>query len=30
MPFGDNDWLALTEEPALESDLPLCDSHHHF
>ena len=30
MPFGGNDWLALTEEPALEPDLPICDPHHHF
>ena len=30
MPFGNNDWLALTQEPALEPDLPLCDPHHHF
>ena len=25
-----NDWLALTREPALEPDLPICDPHHHF
>ena len=30
MPFGGNDWLALTREPALEPDLPICDPHHHF
>jgi predicted TIM-barrel fold metal-dependent hydrolase len=30
MPFGDNDWLALTPEPALEPELPICDPHHHF
>ena len=30
MPFGGNDWLALTQEPALESELPICDPHHHF
>ncbi|MFQ6029562.1 MAG: amidohydrolase family protein [Dehalococcoidia bacterium] len=30
MPFGGNDWLALTEEPALEPELPICDPHHHF
>ena len=30
MPFGGNDWLALTEEPTLEPDLPICDPHHHF
>ena len=25
MPFGGNDWLALTEEPTLEPELPICD-----
>ena len=30
MPFGGNDWLALTQEPALEPGLPICDPHHHF
>lgn len=30
MPFGNNDWLALTNEPILEPDLPICDPHHHF
>jgi predicted TIM-barrel fold metal-dependent hydrolase len=30
MPFGDNDWLALTQEPTLEPELPICDPHHHF
>jgi predicted TIM-barrel fold metal-dependent hydrolase len=25
-----NDWLALTQEPTLEPDLPICDPHHHF
>jgi len=30
MPFGDNDWLALTSEPTLEPELPICDPHHHF
>src|SRR2546427_12202498 len=30
MPFGDNDWLALTSEPTLEHELPICDPHHHF
>ena len=30
MPFGNNDWLALTQEPTLEPDLPICDPHHHF
>ena len=24
------DWLALTEEEALEPDLPICDPHHHL
>ena len=30
MPFGGPDWLALTTEPPLEPDLPICDPHHHF
>ena len=30
MPYGGNDWLALTEEPALEPELAICDPHHHF
>ena len=30
MPFGSNDWLALTPEPTLEPDLPIIDPHHHF
>jgi L-fuconolactonase len=30
MPFGGPDWLALTPEPALEPDIPICDPHHHF
>ena len=30
MPFGGNDWLALTPEETLEPDLPICDPHHHF
>lgn len=30
MPYGDNDWLALTQETTLEPDLPICDPHHHF
>ena len=30
MPFGGNDWLALTQEPTLEPELPICDPHHHF
>ena len=30
MPFGGNDWHALTQEASLEPDLPICDPHHHF
>ena len=30
MPFGNNDWLALTEETTLEPAIPICDPHHHF
>ncbi len=30
MPYGDNDWLALTTEPTLEPEIPICDAHHHF
>src|SRR5437870_5404935 len=30
MPYGGNDWLALTHEPTLEPELPICDAHHHF
>ena len=30
MPFGGNDWLALTQETTLEPDLPICNPHHHF
>jgi len=30
MPFGGNDWLALTKEPALEPEIPICDPHHHL
>ena len=30
MPFGDNDWLALTQEDPIEPEIPLCDPHHHF
>jgi L-fuconolactonase len=30
MPFGGNHWLALTQEPTLEPELPICDPHHHF
>src|ERR671924_861524 len=30
MPFGGPDWLALTSEPTIEPELPICDPHHHF
>ena len=30
MPYGDNDWLALTTEETLEPDMLICDAHHHF
>jgi predicted TIM-barrel fold metal-dependent hydrolase len=30
MPYGGSDWLALTQEPTLEPDIPICDPHHHF
>ena len=30
MPYGGNDWLALTQEPTLEPEIPICDPHHHF
>lgn len=30
MPFGGNDWLALTQEPTLEPEISICDPHHHF
>ncbi|MBM3941643.1 MAG: amidohydrolase [SAR202 cluster bacterium] len=30
MPYGGNDWLALTKEPILEPELPICDPHHHL
>jgi predicted TIM-barrel fold metal-dependent hydrolase len=30
MPIGDRDWLALTPEPTLEPELPICDAHHHL
>ena len=29
MPFGGDDWLALTQEPTLEPEIPICDPHHH-
>src|SRR5229473_3037055 len=28
--FGGTDWLALTQEPTLEREMPICDPHHHF
>ena len=30
MPFGGNDWLAVTQEPTLEPEIPICDPHHHI
>ncbi len=30
MPFGGNDWLALTEEATREPEMSICDPHHHF
>ena len=30
MPPRGNDWLALTPESALEPEIPICDTHHHF
>ena len=30
MPTGDAAWLALTPEPTLEPELPICDAHHHL
>ena len=30
MAYGGNDWLALTPEPTLEPEMPVCDPHHHF
>src|SRR6266852_9061233 len=30
MPYGGNDWLALTQEPTLEPQIAICDPHHHF
>jgi len=30
MPYGGNDWLALTQEPVLEPEIAICDPHHHF
>ena len=30
MPYGGDDWLALTEEETLEPEIAICDPHHHF
>ena len=30
MPIPNQEWLALSEEPALEPALPICDPHHHL
>ena len=30
MPPSGNEWLALTTEPILEPEIPICDPHHHF
>ena len=30
MPYGGNDWLALTQKPTLDPEIPICDPHHHF
>jgi L-fuconolactonase len=30
MPIGGHAWLALTPEPTLEPELPICDPHHHL
>jgi len=30
MPYGGNDWLALTQEETIEPEIPICDPHHHF
>jgi L-fuconolactonase len=30
MPIRGPDWLALTPEPPLEPELPICDPHHHL
>jgi predicted TIM-barrel fold metal-dependent hydrolase len=30
MPSGGHDWLALTPEPTLEPEIPICDAHHHL
>src|SRR3979411_2221613 len=30
MPYGGNDWLALTQETTLEPEIAICDPHPHF
>jgi predicted TIM-barrel fold metal-dependent hydrolase len=30
MTLQGNDWLALTQEPIIEPEIPICDAHHHF
>src|SRR5947207_14271182 len=30
VPFEGNDWLASTQEPTLEPEMPICAPHHHF
>ena len=30
MPFGGHGWLALTWEPGVELELPICDPHRRF
>ncbi len=30
MALQGNEWLALTKEPTLEPEIPICDPHHHF
>jgi predicted TIM-barrel fold metal-dependent hydrolase len=30
MPYGGNDWLALSREETLEPEIAICDPHHHF
>ena len=30
MALQGNDWLALTKEPTLDPEVPICDPHHHF
>ena len=30
MPYGGNDWLALTQEATVEPEIAICDPHHHF